>query len=383
MTTMYHHDARNATVAQSEAAKVARIKLDEIVQRGATSAQSVIETVMSRIVTDRVVKTPLVKLIAQPKDAPKMFNISVNGEPGMLHDHAFGQILADAGVPKRYADDLNQQANGTPWGRELVAHSVNTILSHRDRQRNLIRSEGDLVKGFVSDKFKRIDSRPLLESFAAACKDNNLLPFEGKAFDTKVVIRAVMPQVYEPIPNEVMVFGVEWRNSDYGDGGHVVNLTMTRMWCTNLAIAETALRQIHLGKRLDDNIEYSQRTYQLDTQTNASALRDTIRQIVGGQRIAGMLEAVKKANEDELPNDKNVILNRLKKHISAPDAEKAMAAFESADVVNLPPGNTTWRLSNCLSWIAQAKDVSPERKLELQFAAGAIIPHKAAAAREV
>lgn len=373
----------------SEAAKVARVKLDEIVQRGIKSAENTIETIMSRVVTDRVVKTPLVKIAPNvPGDwigdlKPHGFNIAVGDHKSRLHPFAFDQILQDAEVPKTYFNKLENQARGKPWSRDLIAHSVNTILSHRDKQRNLIRSEADTVKGFVSDKFKRIDSRPLLEAFAESCQANGIKPYEGIATDTKVLVRAVVPQVFEPIPNECMVFGIEWRNSDYGDGGHTLNLTMTRMWCTNLAIADTALRQVHLGKRLHDNIEYSAQTYRLDSQANASALRDTIKQIVGGERIAGMLEAVKVANENELPDDKNVILNRLKRHLSAPDAEKAYDAYQSADVVNLPPGNTVWRLSNALSWIAQAKDVSTDKRLDLQKAAGDLIPRKAANAVEV
>jgi hypothetical protein len=46
-------------------------------------------------------------------------------------------------------------------------------------------------------------------------------------------------------------------------------------------------------------------------------------------------------------------------------------AFESPDVINLPEGNTAWRASNAISWVArQTKDA--ELRLDLERAAGAL-----------
>jgi len=42
----------------------------------------------------------------------------------------------------------------------------------------------------------------------------------------------------------------------------------------------------------------------------------------------------------------------------------------------LPPGNTTWRLSNAVSWVAGKMNDS-ERKLDLMKAAGALLPKAA------
>jgi hypothetical protein len=54
---------------------------------------------------------------------------------------------------------------------------------------------------------------------------------------------------------------------------------LLRIWCSNLAITQEEMRQVHLGKRLDDSVHYSQRTYELDAETTVSALRD----VIGGQ----------------------------------------------------------------------------------------------------
>ena len=84
-----------------------------------------------------------------------------------------------------------------------------------------------------------------------------------------------------------------------------------RVWCTNLAIGEECLRQVHLGKRLDDNIEYSQETYRLDTAANASALKDVVHNSISPERVNAYLEVIQKASREEIQG-RDGALSRLK-----------------------------------------------------------------------
>jgi hypothetical protein len=62
----------------------------------------------------------------------------------------------------------------------------------------------------------------------------------------------------------------------------------------------------------------------------------------------------------------------LRKSLTKGEVEQVTTAFNSPDVENLPPGNTDWRLSNALSWVAgQTQDA--ERKLDFMKLAGAVI----------
>jgi hypothetical protein len=85
-----------------------------------------------------------------------------------------------------------------------------------------------------------------------------------------------MPEVYEPIPGEMVAYGLSLENSDFGNGALSVRAYLLRIWCSNLAITQEEMRQVHLGKRLDDSVLYSRRTYELDAETTVSALRDVI-----------------------------------------------------------------------------------------------------------
>jgi hypothetical protein len=55
-----------------------------------------------------------------------------------------------------------------------------------------------------------------------------------------------------------------------------------------------------------------------------------------------------------------------------PVQKSVLDAFESNDVINLPEGNTAWRASNAISWIARNTD-DPELRLDLERAAGALV----------
>ena len=135
---------------------------------------------------------------------------------------------------------------------------------------------------------------------------------------------------------------------------------------------DDVLRQVHLGGRLSDSIEYSQNTYELDTAANVSALRDVVRGSLNPSRVKGYLTAIQTAAATEISPKEAASI--LKKNLNKTELDACIGAYNSPDVVNLPPGNSVYRLSNAISWIAQAAEVAPERVLELNRIAGNLIP---------
>lgn len=367
--------------SRSEAGRRGRDKLQGLIDKARYSAEAVVEEIQSRVIVDKVVRTPAVRLVEDARAAGGL-DLSVGGELVSLHKHAFGQVLADAGVPKKFADYvMEDDANDEGWGAELVAHNVNTILSHRDKQRNLVRIEGGtLAKGFLSDKFRRLDSRPLLDAFMGASTELGLIPYQGVASDTKMRLRAILPEVFEPLDGEVMVFGAEFGNSDYGDGGVNLNLWMMRIICTNLAIGERMLRQIHLGGRLPDDVRLSEETYKKDAETTALAIRDVTGSVIGSSRINRMVEAIREAGDERIGDER---ITKILKGFDKAEGIRIRDIFDSPDVENLPVGRTLWRMSNAVSFFAQTPDLSADRRLDLQHAAGVMVAGDYKPSREV
>lgn len=394
---LFHHDGRDYDVAASAAATEARGKMEKLIEDGRASAVRLMETVNTKIPEDFITRGSGLKFIADaeyeeiPGDemvkgvthkplAVELKNIA--HAPFGVHNHALQQICTKAGVPYAYVSELVSAKE--PWAREMAAHILNEHYNQKREvkgenlatTRNLVRAVDGEVRGFLSDRYRRLDSRPLLDTFAASCQRFGAVPVEGVVTDTRLALKAYLPMIFEPVPHEVMIFGVEWSNSDFGAGKHAVRAILMRLWCTNKATLEDTLSQVHLGGRLAEEIEFSKRTYELDTKAQVSALGDVIDNALAPKNVKALCEAVKQANEQKV--DWRSFSSALGKKLLKDELKSARDAFESDDTLNLPAGKSTWRMSNAISWIA-GKVEDPERKLELQRVAGEIITDRKAA----
>jgi hypothetical protein len=284
---LVHHDSsRTYAEAASAAATHARTKLETLIEKGRQSAAAVIDKVQSEVPTDVIVPAPRLRI---GNDAGRLFGLWDEGSPSMgtrvaFHDHALQQACERAEVPWAFAEKLRAKGE---WGVSLLADNLHSLLSRQTGRRFLIRSVNGEARGFLSDRFRRLDSRPIIDAFCQAAGQVGALPIEGHALDTKVAIKAILPRVFEPVPNEVMAFGAMLSNSDYGNGALSLRVFMLRLWCTNYAITDEALRQVHLGGQLPDDVSFSERTLNLDTARSASMIRD----LMGGRAGAGAHQA--------------------------------------------------------------------------------------------
>jgi hypothetical protein len=270
--------------------------------------------------------------------------------------------------------DLLMRAEGEDaWGARLAAQSLNEAFS-RNGSRHLIRSVDGVARGVVSDKFKRIDARPIVDAALAAFQAVGLQPYDGRWLETKLEIQAIVPQLFRPAPGEIIAFGLSLRTSDYGDGAFDVRAFMLRPACANGMIGTSELRAIHSGKRLSEDLQLSQRTYDLDTKTMASATDDVVRHALSPEKIETRLLGMRAAYEREV--DPARAQAALRKAMTKEETDSVIAHFKSPDVVGLPPGNNALRMANAISWLANVTK-NERRALELQEIAGDWIPTKA------
>lgn len=364
---LYHHSSSDYNVAASEAAKEARKKFEAEIERGKARTIAVIEQVNTQVPEDRIVLGNKLQFQVTGGKVQVQFpdaNQTVEG----FHRHAIGQAAAKAEIPITFIDRLLEKGD---WGADLVAENLNKIYGHGNGNRFLTRSVKNEVRGFLSDSYRRLDSRPIVEQFIGAVAEFGAVALDGFALETKIAVKAVLPYVFEPVPHEVMIFGVALENSDFGNGALSMRSFVERLWCTNRAISTEDLRKIHLGARLGEDLQLSQRTYELDTQTMASAARDLITKSLSAENVNQYMGIIKTANEQKI--EPKQVMAFLKKNLRKQEVEDVIEAFNSPDVEMLPPGNSTWRMSNAISWIANSKIDNEERKLEVMKIAGEIL----------
>lgn len=390
---MYHHDNRNYDTALKEA----REHLEGQIAAKANSAKNVIERVLGTQLHDRVAPTDklhftfmteMVKekvddeVIERPQHVISLGSKGKVAKPfrERLHKHALGQAADRAGMPNTYVNRLLAK----PYGAELITENLNTIFAKEATEKYLLRSTDDEIRGVLSDSFRRMDSRPILESFAGAVQALGAIPIEGIGGDLRFSIKALLPQVYvvgkgRPGNEEVFAFGASLSNSDVGCGALSLQFFLWRIWCSNTATREDSLRRVHLGKRLSEDIEYSEETYQADTKTMALAVRDNVQNVLAAPKIEEALASIEKALDTAIEPKKfwerGGELEKLK--LSKKEIEATREQFNNGDIMTLPAGTNMMRMSQAVAWLAQTVP-NAERRLELERVAGQLMEKVAA-----
>ena len=189
-----------------ESRQQAMDKLNNLINQGRTSAGSVIEHVMTHQPQDAIVRGKALTFRAdhEKKAVALMMGDALDHR---IHRHALNQMATAVDMPMKFLDSLaNEKAE---WGRELLAENLNTIFHNRfSTKRYLSRSLNAEVRGWLSDQYRRLDSRPIVEAFATAVQHKGAMPYAGVVTDTKIAIQAIMPEVYEPIPGELVAYGL-------------------------------------------------------------------------------------------------------------------------------------------------------------------------------
>jgi hypothetical protein len=347
-----------------EAARYQAI-LQRRIDEGAKRAADVITTIERDQPRDQIVRARAAGFDVAPTHG---IRVRVADDWYQPTDFALGQIAARAGVPLQYLREL-AAPHSAPWQHQLASEILGQHYGNAGDARVLVRSVRGQLRGWVSDKYRRLDSRPLVDALASEARNAGAVPIDGVATETRVAIKVIVPRILEPIPGEFLVYGGEWSNSDFGNGMHSFRTFALRVVCLNGMTRENLLKQVHLGARLSEEIEFSDPTHRLDTAASVSALRDVVRGALGPAARDRMIEHVRTAHDRAMSKTQLSTATRtLPKQVQ----KSVVDAFESPDVINLPEGNTAWRASNAISWVARHTE-DAELRLDLERAAGALV----------
>lgn len=373
---MIHHSEKDYDVALGEATAGFKAKLEDMIHKTQGSALSVIEKIQRETPVDRVAdSTSLEFMTAGADNETIILGLRNRKAKGFfqetLHKNALDQVCERAGIPSTYVNRLCAK----PYGRELIVENLSRIFKEEDNKKFLVRSVNNVVRGVLSNSFKRMDSGPIIEAFAKACSDIGAVPVEGIGGDLRWAVKAILPMVFQPAAKrgmeEVLAFGIQLSNSDYGKGVLGLNAFCTRLVCTNTATLEQVMRQVHLGKRLSEDLEYSQETYMFDTKTQVSAVRDMVHGVLAPAKVNALVARIGEALEARI-DPKQAWQELPKMGLLKGEVDKVKELFTDGDVEMLPRGTTQARLSNAVSWFAKSA-ASPERRLELEEIAGQLL----------
>lgn len=290
-----------------------------------------------------------------------------------LHDNAIGQLADRMGIPQRYLRGL---ASGEPWAKQLAATLLNEHSGWTQRSRVLVRTVGKQVRGVLSDSYRRLNSVEILTAFVQEAADQGAVISDAYMNDTKIWAETILPTPLKvPTANngDVVIFaGARFSTSDYGDGAVDMRAFLLNGACLNGMVRESVMKQVHLGSKLPDNLQLSQQTYELDTKTTVSAVRDLTKGLFSKDNL--MKKAIEIQGASEMEVDFEHELKRLTRDggllkQEGKEVEKILMRNDPEDGVQ--GGATLWKLTQAIT--AHARELSPERSRELHELSGQLL----------
>jgi hypothetical protein len=245
-----------------------------------------------------------------------------------------------------------------------------------DRQRILVRSVGNEVRGILSDSYRRLNSVDILTAFMEEADRQGAVVADARMTDTKIWAETILPMpiIIPTVKNgDVVIFmGARFSTSDYGDGAVDMRAFLLNGACLNGMVRESVMKQIHLGSRLPDNLQLSNRTYELDTQTTVSATRDLTKALFSRDAIMQKAVEIQGASGIEVDFD-----TELRKLVKAGSLNKSdQDGVQKILMCNNPEDGmsgeaTLFKLTQAIS--AHARELEPRRSRELHEISGLLM----------
>jgi hypothetical protein len=340
-------------------------KLQQYVSQGRMRAAHVVDAILHQVPRDRYVRAQALRFGAT-EDSLHALRMIIGGQPSDIHRHALDQVADRVRLNQRYMHQLLSE--GAPWANQLVALNLNELLTHQPPEaRYLLRDVDGTVRGVLTEAYKRIDSRPTVDALIHAAGEAKAAIVDGIYTETRVSLKVVRVEPVEVFPGEWMVFGLDYSNSDYGDGASEFSAFLLRLLCLNGAVTIKELRRVHIGRRFSGDDAASERTLRLDAAAQASLARDQVRALLSDPATENLVRQIRHANSSAVEPDH--VEGFLRSRTNKTEEQAIVDKFISADVVELPPGQTAWRMSNAISWLARQTE-DGRRRMELERIAG-------------
>lgn len=369
-----------ATTLQQGLNEVVMNKVQKMIDGKAVGVQATMERLINegKIAQDYI--APIGVNLKQKDHSPVItFNggdsLTMNMPDGLfsLHDNAIGQLADRMGVPQRY---LRTLASGETWAKNLAAEILNEHSGWTQITRVLVRTVGTQVRGVLSDSYRRLNSVEILTAFVQEASRQGAVISDAYMNDTKVWAETILPQpiVIPTAKNgDVIIFaGARFSTSDYGDGAVDMRAFLLNGACLNGMVRESVMKQVHLGSKLPDNLQLSQRTYELDTRTTVSAVKDLTKGLFSRDNL--MKKACEIQGASEIDVDFEHELKRLTRDggllkSEGKEVEKILMRNDPEDGVQ--GGATLWKLTQAIT--AHTRELTPERSRELHEISGALL----------
>lgn len=297
-----------------------------------------------------------------------------------LNNWSAGQLASYTEVPKQYADRLRDE-NKTLYA-ENINHGLqrqSQIANHEKKSASrMLRTLDGHVRGFVSNKYRRLDSYDMLNEALPILMDNGFQVESSELTERRLYVKAVTPKVQAEIKKgDVVNFGLTISTSDVGAGAFNIETFVYRLVCLNGMIGNSLVHARHLGRAVGgEDVEelLSTKTLMLSDAAFYSKMKDILTASLNPENFEREVNKIRDAADQKITNfdlEKVVELSMVATRTSGEAVKKSILAALASG--NEGAGLTKWGLANSFTRAAQADELDYDTATDLERAGGQII----------
>jgi hypothetical protein len=292
-----------------------------------------------------------------------------------LHRNAISQLAGRFGINGK---DLQREANGSEWEREVFKQRMNAYGANAPTKNLLIRKYDGQAKAVLSDKYRRMNTAAIFIAFMSAAMETGSVLVDASHGELRDFLEVIHPEIVE-IPTEkngliYTAFGAQIRNSDFGASKLELNVYQMNVVCLNGLVAKKMISDVHLGSKIEGsgNISFSEETMDADTHARALAVRDIMKSVYSKDNITRERQRIVDATEIELD-----FVQEIKQLPKMGVLQGEVDLLNKTLMDNNPDDgiqgrNTLWKMAQGLTAVAN-KIESADRKRDLQDIASSMI----------
>lgn len=285
-----------------------------------------------------------------------------------LSSHALGQVSTYLNIPRDY---IHRMWKDSP---KLLSQNVNHWLGQR-QERRMVRTLGQDMRAFLSDRYKVMDNFPLLEMIMPVFEQHDLQIISSNLNEENMYIKALSPRLKSEVKvGDTVQAGLCISNSEVGAGSLSVKPLIYRLVCTNGMITDAAQRKYHIGRKLNEFESFNQYLTDETRKAEEKALFLGLRDVISGSLkesfFDSQVQKLRLAAEQPITGKVEKVVEITRKRFGIGE-EMGSTILESL-IRN--SDYTKWGLANAITDTANSPEVgSYDRSSELERIGGKII----------
>ena len=315
-------------------------------------------------------------LFLQGDDLPS--NLPVTMVPTKWAD---SQISTYTNIPKAYYDRIRLESTNILC--QIVNHGFQQMVQRAHfegkQESRMVRLVDNNIRGFLSSRYRRLDSADLLEAVLPILTENQFNVVSCELTDRRMYLKVTTDKIKGEVKKGMVVqYGLVISSSDVGCGSVRVEPLMYECICDNGQICQTAMRKFHVGKdQATQHIEQllSDKTKELDDEVFWRKVQDLVKGSMEVVNFEKELNLLKEADQVSIENFQlEKVIDLTMKEVGVTGEKKKGKILEYLASGADGRGLTKYGLANSFTWAAhQTEGIDYEEATELERAGGKII----------